>query len=806
VFLSVAAAAAALLLAGCRRVPPPPYTFAFALEGSSPRLLVATRETTVPLGFVNTGSRTWQPEQIHVSYHWLWCIPREIASRSRWDVPYQNGIRTELGTTIPPGSSVKLEARLLPPPSPGLYWIQWDMVDEGVEWFSQSSPRAERTLVVVLPPPAWIAAPIPFVVALVGLIAARQQRWRYATIADAAWCTACLACKPFIVIHEALLEPTAVAYWLIAVAALLPSILGLLLLPRRVRVWSLVGVGIFGSLLVLGDVVYYRFFGDVLSAPAMLAARQTGHVWGSIRSLLSPILIWIVADWPLAIWLAVRLSRSTQPIPALGHRVAAAASVIAALSLAGVPLSAPRVLASTSFAQTFRDRAVVEQLGLFGFHAFDAWNYARSTWLRRSATDAEIRVAEAWFHDRAALRAGPAAPSFGVARGLNLIVVQVESLQDFVVDLRIEGQDVMPHLRTWSGDALRFRNVTDETNEGRTSDAEFTAMTSLLPLDHGAVAFRYPGNHYAALPRVLAENGYSTLSAVAFEPGFWNRQVMHPAYGFRKSLFEQDFTMTEQIGWGLNDRDFLQQTVPALDTLHQPFAAWLITLSLHHPFDDFPAAYKVLKLGPLEETPIGNYLHTMHFFDEALDAFVRSLDANGLLDKSVVVVFGDHDAGFTRSDSLARTIGIPLGRIAWTMNDRIPLFVRVPASARAGDRRLTGDVVRAAGQTDMAPTLLSILGIDAADLPYVGRNLLAPDLEGPVLRPYGEWIDDHHLFITDGSARSCYAADGSEADPAACVEGDREASRLREISSLVVRSDLQLELRARLAATPEDRK
>ena len=81
---------------------------------------------------------------------------------------------------------------------------------------------------------------------------------------------------------------------------------------------------------------------------------------------------------------------------------------------------------------------------------------------------------------------------FGAARGKNLIVVQVESLQDFVVDFQVGGQHVMPHLRRWAQTSLRFTNVTDQTSEGRTSDAEFTTMTSLLPLDHGAVAFRYP--------------------------------------------------------------------------------------------------------------------------------------------------------------------------------------------------------------------------------------------------------------------------------------------------------------------------
>src|SRR5205085_338796 len=250
----------------------------------------------------------------------------------------------------------------------------------------------------------------------------------------------------------------------------------------------------------------------------------------------------------------------------------------------------------------------------------------------------------------------------------NLIVVQVESLQDFAVDYRVGGQEVMPHLRRWTADALRFANVTDETSEGRTSDAEFATMTSLLPLDHGAVAFRFPGNHYVALPRILVEHGYTTLSAVPFEPGFWNRQVMHPSYGFQRSLFETDFQLTEQIGWGLNDRDFLQQMVPRLEQQPKPFAAWMITLSLHHPFESFPDAHKELKLGALEGTSFGNYLHTMRFFDNALEAFKASLARDGLLDQSVVVVFGDHDAGFPRDRDLATTIGVGGDEAAWTLN------------------------------------------------------------------------------------------------------------------------------------------
>jgi len=97
--------------------------------------------------------------------------------------------------------------------------------------------------------------------------------------ADVWWCAATLAAKPLILAHVALLEPTAAAYWLILAVAVLVPMLALLMLPRRVRPWALLALGIFCSLLILADVVYYRFFGDVLSTAALLAAGQTGHVW-----------------------------------------------------------------------------------------------------------------------------------------------------------------------------------------------------------------------------------------------------------------------------------------------------------------------------------------------------------------------------------------------------------------------------------------------------------------------------------------------------------------------------------------------
>lgn len=824
-------AAVTLAAAGCTSVSPPPYQLAFTLSGQTPRILHAQQEITVPLTITNSGLRAWDPEHVHVSYHWLWIVPRELARRSR-TVPYQDGIRTELREAVGPAGQMAVQGRLLAPSFPGLYWLQWDMVAEGVTWFAQVSPRQPRQLVVVLPTLDGLATPLPLITAIAGIWAVgavrrgrhagSPERMRarsllaFAMFADALWCAATLFAKPVLLVREALLEPTGTAYGLIMVTAVAPVLLCLTLPARRVRAGALLACGVLGSLVILGDALYYWFFGDVLSASAIFAARQTGQLWSSIHSLLTPRLIWLLLDIPFAMWLTfeVASSRSHEASggtlradvpPSRGSggatrgggsrttRLTAAIALVMIIAAAAVPAAA--VLRRGELEQMFRNRAVMEQLGPFGYHAYDVWTYLHGTLFRPAATQAEVDDARAWFAERAPLRAGTG-PYFGAARGRNLIVVQVESMQDFVVDGRVNGQWVMPQLRSWTADSVRFTNVTDQTSEGRTSDAEFASLVSLVPLDHGAVAFRFPGNHYVGVPRVLSEHGYATLSAVPFESGFWNRRVMHASYGFQRSLFEPDFDLTEQIGWGLNDRDFLQQMVPRLIRLSRPFAAWLITLSLHHPFDDFPERHKVLKLGALERTSFGNYLHTMHFFDQALEDFRGALERAGLLDDTLLVVFGDHDAGFPRSAGLAGTIGIGTDAAAWELNDRIPLLVKVPGPVSA---RPTGAVPVAAGQTDVAPTLLALLGIDPASLPYAGRNLLGNPGDLPLPRPYGDWLDRTHLFMSGSSADragACYTlSPAAFVSDSACRATNTIARRSREISRLVVVNDLQHRLK-----------
>jgi len=377
-------------------------------------------------------------------------------------------------------------------------------------------------------------------------------------------------------------------------------------------------------------------------------------------------------------------------------------------------------------------------------------------------------------------------------------MVQVESLQAFVVGLEIGGREVTPFLNRWAEDALWFSNVTDQTGQGRSSDSELATQVSLLPMAGGAAAFRYAANDFTGMAEALGERGYHTLSAVPYEGAFWNRRQTHPAYGYERNLFVEDFEGGQNIGWGLSDRDFLEQTARWFATSAQPFAAYLLTLSLHHPFDDFPAHLEELDVGVWDGTPFGNFLHTMHFFDASLAAFVAALEHEGLAENTVIAIWGDHDAGFPWRTEIAAAMGATHDAAGWYLSQEIPLFIKLP-----GIDLLRGERTVPAGHVDVAPTLLALLGVDPTPYAFVGRNLLGEDLERPVVGEYGCWRNSTHLFLQgDGSLDdgACIELRTMEPVPSAgCREGYYEAIRTDEVSSLVLEHDLQRAIHDELA-------
>lgn len=609
---------------------------------------------------------------------------------------------------------------------------------------------------------------------------------------DLAWCGVSLFAKQVAFARALSIESRPSAVWGMALIALAALLLLRAMPSVRWRAWAAWTLVLLASVVLLTDFIYFRWFGDVFPAVALSSVSQLPSITQGVRSLVTPGDFWLVADVILAMPLMVALARLPEAgRPGRAERLTLIATGVAAVMVAAWHATAAVRAEPALVSQRFSNLALMAQTGPLAFHVVDGWLWLRHRVDEEMVSDEVIAESDTWLKQRQPQRAG-IGPWFGVAKGMNLIVIQVESLQAPIVGLRINGREVMPNLNRLQRESLSFSQVFDQTDEGRTSDAEWLALTSLLPEPNGSAAFVRAGNHLVGLPSALALRGYRSLSAVPFMPSFWNRWFMYPRMGFATRLFDDDFAPGDTVGWGLNDREFLLQMTPRLEAQDEPFVAWLVTLSLHHPFDAFPARLQRLDVGPWRNRPFGNYLHGMHYFDEALGAFLEALERDGLLDRSVVVVTGDHAAGLPWSAELAHTLGLSNNLQNWTLAERVPLVVRLPGG---GPARFDFPV----GQVDFAPTMLGLLGVDAAPFPYAGRNVLGAPGSEPVVRRDGSWVDAEHLFVLRGKASGTHCFDRAtlrDLPIAACAAGTALADRQVALSQRVRELNLQQRLYA----------
>jgi phosphoglycerol transferase MdoB-like AlkP superfamily enzyme len=769
--------------------------YAFSrLDGSAPRIMIAGSESVVGLVLQNDGARTWLADgRFAVASHWLDRDRGGVRTEGRgvhWE-----GRRTPFPVVVRSGESVEIEAVVAAPDRPGLWRLQWDVVEEGVCWFSDRAPEPlPMRRVLVVPDPLASGFWWTLLVALAA--AAALSVWRKSgpratillfTVGDVLWCVGALSVKQGLVLAESAARPRPIG-WLLIVAGASALVLVTRLVPERLRGWACWGLVAVGTFALWADSIYLRFFGDLPAVAAIAGVGQLAQVESSVRQLLEPGDVWLWIDLLPGLLLVLTAGRLRSE-PARAPTRVVAAGLLTMVAVGAISALYLTVMQSNLFAQVFRRLTVAQHIGVLNLHAVDgARSIARRAFSRELAQNHFDEVA-AWFHDRAPQRAGTGV-SFAAAQGANLLMVQVESLQNFVIGLEIGGREVTPFLNRWVEEALWFSNVTDQTGQGRSSDSELATQVSLLPMVGGAAAFSFATNDFTGLAEALAGRGYHTLSAVPYEGAFWNRQRTHPAFGFGRNLFVGDFVAGQNIGWGLSDRDFLAQAARELAVAERPFAAYLLTLSLHHPFAGFPSHLQELDVGKWRATPFGNFLHTMHFFDTSLAAFVADLEREGRADDTVIAIWGDHDAGFPWRPEVASAMGATHDAAGWYLSQEIPLFIKVP-----GVEALRGERTVAAGHTDVAPTLLALLGIDPAPFAFVGRNLLGDHGDGPVVGEYGCWRDSTHLFLQgDGSLEGGTCIELAAMVPvenAECREGYEEAARTEEVSAMVLEHDLQ---------------
>ena len=493
-----------------------------------------------------------------------------------------------------------------------------------------------------------------------------------------------------------------------------------LLFKGKGRVIYLFVIDILITALIFLDLGYFRGF---LTMPSVLLLTQTANLdnmGGTISSMFTNLDFLLLLDF---IILAIFVFLTRKSYTRVKRR--------APISFAIILLSSIIYIAYVPFNLNILKNEDVKNGYIFsnydptntaryfspiGYHVFDVYNVYKDS-KPYELTEEDKSVINEFFNEKENL---PDNQYAGLLEGKNLLVIQVESLESFVVGKEINGQKITPVMDELISKGLYFPNIYEQVNEGTSSDADLMINTSMFPLRRGSTFFRYPSTEYNSLPNLLEEMNYETIAIHPDKGSFWNYVNGLKGIGFNQFVDYYSFDIDEQIGLGLSDESYFRQVVPMLKELKEPFYAFTVTLTSHGPFD-IPEEKRVLNLDDeLNKNELGGYFESIRYTDTQIGEFLKQLDAEGLLDNTVVVIEGDHTGVHKYYNSSIEKLSDKEDWYLDNGNHTMPFIIW----SKDMNEGKTYDTI--GGQVDVMPTLLYLLGVDNDKHinTALGRNLL----------------------------------------------------------------------------------
>ncbi|EIM06956.1 sulfatase [Planococcus antarcticus DSM 14505] len=556
-----------------------------------------------------------------------------------------------------------------------------------------------------------------------------------------------------------------------------------LLLSSKKRIWILVVLLFLHSTLLVSDLWYYRYFDDLLSIALLSDITQMSDVGGGFLTLIEVKDFLFFADLLIFSLILFALRNRRDTATQKRKRLFAGTGFALGLAFFVIPVAASYINEEKWLVdEPISNIREYYQLGFWGYHGLDFALGAASLLKNDTVTaEEESRIREL----------NPDTPStVSKSEQPNIIVVQLESFQTSVIGHQVNEQELTPHLNALKEETLFFPSFYHQTHEGRTSDAEFSTLTSLYPLKSGSVYTQYANNEFDALPELLKKAGYDTAAMHAFEKDFWNRDDFYQNIGFDHFFSQADFPDNQKIGMALNDEDFLTTSIELAEQLKEPYFAFMVALSSHTPYE-IPEELEQLDLTGYEDPLLKGYYETIHYVDGAVGVMIEKLKEKDMWDDSLIVFYGDHDSGLTQPGSeMAQELGAETEVELFELDRQVPLFIKEPNMEKGSTVDSSG------GQIDIAPTILDIVDIKP---PYMlGQPLLDDDSNLTIFRDgafrYEEFYFEPNLILPVGSGTCYEIASGEKVEANQCRSHIKKATERLRISDLIIQKNALQEI------------
>ena len=476
--------------------------------------------------------------------------------------------------------------------------------------------------------------------------------------------------------------------------------------------------------LLMFNVIYYREFTDFMTINTIFGYSTVSQgLSGSSFALLKPQDIIIVADIVIVAlgFITGFLHLDKRPIPRVQALALTSFSLFClVLNITLGEISRPQLLS-----RTFDRNYLVKYLGIDTYMVYDGLKTARNSQVRNKAGSSDLNNIINFTRNH---YAEPNSKMYGIAKERNVIVIHLESFQQFLINYKLNDKEVTPFLNSLynSKETYSFANFFNQVGQGKTSDAENMLETSTYGLSQGSL-FSILGtdNTFEGAPAILDQSqGYTSAVFHGNSGSFWNRNNVYKNLGYNY-FFDSSYYNTDANNlteYGLKDKLLFHDSVKYLERLQQPFYAKFVTVSNHFPFalDDQNTSFDKANTS---DASINNYFVTAHYLDQAVQEFFEYLKKSGLYDNSIIVLYGDH---YGISDTRNLKLASLLGKSSSTWSDfdntqmqRVPFMIHIPGTKDGGVQTQYG------GEIDVLPTLLHLLGIDSRDYIQFGTDLFS---------------------------------------------------------------------------------
>ena len=504
----------------------------------------------------------------------------------------------------------------------------------------------------------------------------------------------------------------------------------------RKSYWIMVIIDFLLSLWLFSNILYYREFSDFLSTSIIKTSGSTSDNLGKSIAGITKGTDFLVFLDVVIIVLLIAFKVFKIDVRRLKLKISLLIEGLAVV-LIGTNLTMAQKDRPGLLTRTFDNNYIVKYLGLNSFAVYDGVKTAQSNAIMAKANHSDLKTVQSYIKKN---YIAPNPEYYGVAKNKNVLVIHLESFQQFLIDYKWHGKEVTPNLNKLyhANDTISFDNFFNQVGQGKTSDAEMMLENSIFGLQSGSAMSSYgTSNTFESAPAILGQQaGYTSAVMHGGAGSFWNRDNAYKSFGYDYFMPLSYYQNKKgyYLGYGIKDKLFFDQSIKYIEHLPQPFYLKMITVTNHYPYDLDKKNQSIDKTDTGDKT-VDGYVQTAHYLDEAIGELMSYLKKSGLEKNTLIMLYGDH---YGISGNHHKASAQLLNKDSFNNFDnlqfqRVPLMFYMPG-LKGGINHTYG------GEIDVRPTLFNLLGINDQNMIQFGHSLLAKNAPQIVAQRNGDFI------------------------------------------------------------------